>query len=386
MTTTKRFFLTLLSFFLIVVSVCPSFAYAAEDEVYYMDCSQPIPDDNSGYAEVLFERSNGNRYVRVFYWQYLSATNGAGTEDLLTYVDINYNGVDFGITFSGNPSDVFYGNLTIYDPSIDDLVHFNIVQDGSEDGVITFNRNYDDEIISFNLYGNYSLVFSSFTNSYLPAFSVVYGDSGLDINLLNEAISILNQLHADNVITQSELTDILTSLNDLSAQLSSDMDLLNSNVYNIAKNIVYITQQLNDFSDRMHADLLDIYTALDYIMVCVETYLPLIDQSLLDILYENISANEKLDRIIEILEMQGESNLTSPDTSEMDGYIDAENSLLDNSNVNVSDVVQVEVNQNALTVIWDLVEKFLNSHGKVFGMVLTVLSLGLVAMVLGRKV
>ena len=79
-------------------------------------------------------------------------------------------------------------------------------------------------------------------------------------------------------------------------------------------------------------------------------------------------------------------NLTSPDTSNMDGYIDTENSLLDNSNVDLSDVVKVEVNQNALTVIWDLVQGVFDQSGKVFGMVLTVLSLGLVAMVLGRKV
>ena len=141
-----------------------------------------------------------------------------------------------------------------------------------------------------------------------------------------------------------DIKAVLSEMNIVLANIDSEVELINSRVYSIMSYIRRdIVPDVEEIRERLNA--------------------------ILDLLNQNVS-----------------NNLTSPDTSDLDGYLDAENSLLNNSNVDVSDVVKVEVNQNALTVIWDLVQGVFDQSGKVFGMVLTVLSLGLVAMVLGRKV
>lgn len=387
MTATKRFLLSLLSFSFLVVSVCPFFAYAAES--YYVPFSQPQVTENSGYIEVLFEQSDGDRYIRVFQWQ---TTVGSDWTELdlpvPLFLTVNSNGF-IKFQFEANPESVFYSVITIYDPYYDTDVHFNVWQNLSSEGIVTRSLDYDDDIVSFNIYGSYAQFSSDLTNSYLPAFTVSYGDD-TSLSDVMESLAVINanllQLHNDNVITQEELISISSKLNELYTLLSNDLGYIKTYIYEISDSLLYIINQLNAFSDRMHKDITDVYAALEAILTLVRDYFPLIDEDLLMILDENIAMNEKLDRIIEILEMQGESVQTTVDSSNIDEAIDIENSLLDNSNVDVSDVINVEVNQNALTVIWDLVEKFLNSHGKVFGMVLTVLSLGLVAMILGRKV
>lgn len=383
MTTAKRILLSLLSFILIVVSVCPLFAFADEVPSYNIPFSQPQVTEDSGYIEVLFERpSDGYRYIRLFQWQTTVASDWTELDiPVPLFLTINKNGY-IQFKFEANPESIYYSVISIYDSRLQTDGHFNVWQNLSDEGIVNRYLDYDDNVVSFNIYGSYAQLSSNMTDSYLPKFTVTYGSDTSMTDIFNRLVDIsekLLQLHNDNVLLRSDLEYISGQLNSFYEQMKSDFDLANKNIYNIANYLYTIISQLNAFSDRIHSDLISVYTALDFLLQDFRSIMPYyewIDQDLLEI----------LDRLDRLLEMQGNVEQTTVDNSNIDNALDIENSLLDNSNVDVSDVVNVEVNQNALTVIWDLVEKFLNSNGKVFGMVLTVLSLGLVAMILGRKV
>lgn len=380
MTTTKKVLLIFLSFTLIVVSVCPSFAFAAQ--TCYIPFSQPQLTDNSGYIEVLFEEADGDRYIRLFQWQTTVASDWTELDlPVPLFLTINRNGY-IQFQFEANPESIYYSVITIYDPYYDSEVHFNVWQNLSDEGKVNRYLDYDDNIVSFNIYGSYAKLSSNMTNSHMPAFNVTYGSDTTMTDIFNKLVDIsekLLQLHNDNVLLRGDLEYISQQLNSFYEKVSSDFDLANHNLSNIVLRLERIIEQLDAFSDRVHSDLISVYTVLDFLLQDFRSIMPYYEWIDMDLL-------EIIDRLDRLLEMQGNVEQTTVDNSNIDNALDIENSLLDNSNVDVSDVVNVEVNQNAMTVIWELVEKFLNSHGKVFGMVLTVLSLGLVAMVLGRKV
>lgn len=398
MKASRRIFLSFLCFILVVVSVCP-FASAAES--YNIPFSQPQVADGSGYMEVLFESSGGSRYVRLFQWQTTPSTQMIGTEKILTNVTVNSNGL-VNIEFD-YPESTFYAVVSIYDGRWSDSGYFEIWQDVSVGSEIAFNLDYDDNIISFNIYGNYTNLTSNLVSGYLPKFTVTYGDdtSLSDVSSsLTEINNTLVQIHNDNLATLDEISAIQDGLTRYLELLHQDFGVIEDSLTEANVWLDFISDQLNDFSDRIHNDLSNILTGINQVNAKLEEVKTKLDSisnylrlqwMLMDKYYAQYKthlANIQyyISQIKDALLDGPDSNLTSPDTSNMDGYIDTENSLLDNSNVDVSDVVQVEVNQNALSFIWSLVQKIFDSNGKVFGMVLTVLSLGLVAMVLGRKV
>lgn len=356
--------------------------------------------------EVLFERSSGSRYVRLFQWQTPTATDWTELDlPIPLFLTINKNGfIEF--KFESAPEAIFYSVITIVDPSLSDL-HFNVWQNLSDEGKVTRSLDYDDNIVSFNIYGSYAQLTSDMINTYIPEFSVTYGDdtSLSDVSsTLTEINNNLLQLHSDNLIFKEDVEYIQSQLTQYFELLHSDNVSINNSIMDAIVWLDFISDQLNDFSDRVHTDLeasrlllVDIKSVLsemNIVLANIDSTTSTINQRVYAI-YQNLQRHiipdleevrANIKSILNLLNQSVSNNLTSPDTSDMDGYIDTENSLLDNSNVNVSDVVQVEVNQNALTFIWSLVQQIFDSNGKVFGMVLTVLSLGLVAMVLGRKV
>ena len=370
----------------------PFSAYASDDvATFNFPFSQPQVTDYSGYMEVLFESSGGSRYVRLFQWQTTPSSQMIGTEKILTNVTVNSNGL-VNIKFD-YPESTFYAVVSIYNGQWAGSGYFEIWQDVSVGSEIAFNLDYDDNIVSFNIYGSYTNLTSDLVPSYLPKFSVTYGDdtSLSDVtSKLTEINNNLLQLHSDNVLLDSELKTMIQQLNDLTSSVGTH--LTQANWW-----LNYISDQINAFADRVDEDTEYIKAALKNIMDSVKKYLPTLDTNLnwlkqyvqytFSVEFSQFK-NDTLNFLYQFYLMltdKPKNNLESPDTSHMDGYIDSENELLQND-VDMNEVVKVEVNQNALTVIWDLVQGVFDQSGKVFGMVLTVLSLGLVAMVLGRKV
>lgn len=135
--------------------------------------------------------------------------------------------------------------------------------------------------------------------------------------------------------------------------------------------------------DKTNEYLRDIYLLLETYLVEMRGWLEELYWIELDSNGKLYEIKDTLDAILQILQQKTDTEFTTVNQDEFNSFYDVENSLL-NPDVDVSDVMKVEVNQNALTVIWDLVERGLQSHGKVFGMVLTILALGIVALILGR--
>lgn len=398
-----KFFVSFSFVFLLSFVACP-FAFASE--AYNIPFSQPQVVDGSGYIEVLFERANGSRYVRLFQWQTPTATDWTELDlPIPLFLTINRNGfIEF--KFDSAPEAVFYSVITIVDPSLSNS-YFDVWQNLSNEGKVTRSLDYDDNIVSFNIYGSYAKLTSNMVGAYIPKFTVTYGDD-TSLSDVSSALTQINnnllQLHNDNLIFKEDVEYIQSQLTDYFELLHSDNISINNSIIDIIAWLEFIKNQLNDFSDRVHTDLeasrlllvdiKSILSEMNIVLANIDTTTTNINTrlySLYNLLNRNVvpdlrDVRNNVRDILDLLNQTVTNNLTSPDTSNMDGYIDTENSLLDNSNVDVSDVVQVEVNQNALTFIWSLVQQIFDSNGKVFGMVLTVLSLGLVAMVLGRKV
>ncbi len=93
----------------------------------------------------------------------------------------------------------------------------------------------------------------------------------------------------------------------------------------------------------------------------------------------------RLDSIFRILQKKGEVEQTTVDTSKLDQFADVEQSLLNNEEANsaIGDM-NISIDGQAYSFIWDLVTKILNSHPEVFGLVITILTLGFIALLLNR--
>lgn len=93
----------------------------------------------------------------------------------------------------------------------------------------------------------------------------------------------------------------------------------------------------------------------------------------------------RLDNIYRLLNKQGEVEQTTVDTSKLDEFADVEQSLLNNDEAEsaIGDM-DVSIDGQAYSFIWDLVTRILNSHPEVFGLVITVLTLGFLALILNR--
>ncbi len=397
----KKLLLCCLSVVLILVSMCPISAYA--NSLAFFPCSEPAVTDYSGYVAV---QNTGASFIVQYTCipvEYLEG--GVGSAPLFVVTGVDGWSIDFNII--GDPNTVYRFAFSILHSSgeIQGINSFDV--HGSATSYFAFNSSYT--ITGLDFHGNWDYSWLAPSDG-IDTFEYFFAQDKYDyvfllsmVNALQgiydqdtEQLEKIKQIYTSSTNIESILNQLLTAYSDDLAQIVADNKaILEAMKQQLLDNdeIIAKLNSLIDIHNKVLTELNNISKDVDDInyrlFEMFEQWNPLFWEfyGYLDAIWLSVDDVEsKLDRIIELLSEEGESDLTKPDTSEMDGYIDAENSLLDNSNVNVSDVVQVEVNQNALTVIWELVEKVLNSHAKIFGAVLTVLSLGIVCMVLGRKV
>lgn len=210
------------------------------------------------------------------------------------------------------------------------------------------------------------------------------GDDSNYYNQLQEIITNLSTLHSDNLDLINKFVSVINALSTLH----------NDNVEQTSKLAELIKLLIENNSDNEHmllklADLLADTNSLvditDSILTYCKIYLPNIEEVLWYIDNELFTVIEKLDKIIDLLQPDTEVNVSTLDPSNFNEYNKAEQSLLDNSNVDVSGALNVEIDQNALLFIWPLAERVLNTHPQVIGLVFTMLSISLVALILGRR-
>lgn len=350
----KKICLTVVVAVCMFASMCPTFAYAADDyKIFDIPMNVPLVDDSHSYIEFLIKQKDKEFYMSYVYYynlsfffnnseeaavlptddiilQFFTVTDSSATLTI-RFVDIRYSCfMGLGVMNSSGThyydSDYFY-----YDSSGSDYSYS-----------ISFGDDW--EIVGYHLNGDFFRVTDSLTSSI--EFSNVYADDIPIYQTMLELISQIAILHSDN-------TEALNKLDLILSRCTSIQEILNSIYY--------------DFSDlffMLDDELLSILDAVDELEGNTDEIEGLLQQ------------------ILDALNVKGESQFSEVDRSELDQYYEAESKLM--TRVDVSGAMNIDINQNALTFCWNTVETFLNSNGKILTAVFVVLSIGLIAMFLGR--
>lgn len=376
----KKIAFCILTVSLILFStVLPAFAVDISDTyTYSFPWAQPSADENHYYVELLVQNSSG--WTSVVGLQFICVpfvedNSDVITENLRVSFSVDPDGIA-EFTF-GSPSDgdTYLVRQVEYwaSGSIAYKAPFAVNQSSTGIVTITWDRSSLYDIIGFHAYGDFYQINNYFTSSSAQTqFTCLYAEDASIYNELLQVNDVLAQLAQYDETIVDRLNSILSEVTDISDAADDIVSLLGDVLLDL-DTLITNTDELEYWLNSIYGVLYDSY----FLLVTI-------DENLLYSYWELESINEKLQTIIDILNSKGESEYSEVDTSNVDDYYNAENSLLDNSNVDVSNVVNVEVDQSALTVIWDLVEETLNTHPQVFGMVLTILSLGIIALILGR--
>lgn len=376
----------MVSVFVILVSMCPISASAAPDTYYFKSYSKPSVNDYSGYVELLYEDvSSGSRWVTVLSWYFTPISHSSDsdfTDRPLLHIVRNQSQFRLGI----ESAEGVYGNMcfTQFDENTNITLSNYTVYDNEAVFYhnVTYGTNY--KLIGMHYYGDFVSVDDSSGLSD-SEFYVTYAEDSVFAYGLNQVISALYSLIdiTDSDAYKTQLDSIISNLNSFEGSFDEFVSYYNTQMTEILR----LTNSVLDKLDTLieNTDDVEIYLENTYYLLDeMRTYL-------FDIWFEQYThtselqaVNQKLQTIIEILQSKGESDLTQPDTSNLDGYYDIENSLLDDSNVDPSQVLNIELNQNALSAIWNLVDRVLNVNPKVFGSVIIILALGILALILGR--
>lgn len=415
----------MVSVLVILVSMCPISAFAVST-VYAMPFSQPTVTPYSGYIECLWKSSSSSSYfVSVHTWNYTPLNNDDRvSDDNFPAISLTRNSSSLKLTLSR-----YYDNSGRYsfsDMTSQDFVYYSsLVNDAypTRETLFSFSGY---SLAGVHIYGSYD-EFNDL-NSYSDAdFTVSYSSDSSTIHLLFELISsvdslatVLNdpdytqQLNSiitalNNIDYSDELYSIEQSLGDitdfnaglgqmLTANLSRLVTLGNNMLDELKKisgnteTIVSSLEVLSSCLDSMLDKLDDINQGLVDIFQFLETWIIDIDNWLSELYWIELDSNSKLyeikdtlDAILNLLNKYSDVTFPSRDNSDLSEYFDIEHSLLDDSNIDVSEVFgDVTLNSNALQVIFGTFDDILNVHPKIIGFVILILSLGLVALILGR--
>ena len=390
---TKVFF-CIISVLIVIVSMCPIPAFAAPDIYFPVASDKPVVNDYSGYVELLYEiKNSGQQFVVVLGWTFTPRLNTSNDfyivndKPILTIVR-NESQFRLGISTASGCSG-YMSFITTYDVASGSDVYFGVMEIPDDEATYYYN---------FTLGSNYKLVgmhyYGDFQNLQIgnaldnDEFYVVYGSDVVVTYGLNQLISGMYALiEATGQETyKDELDSIISSLNSIDSSVDGfreEYNLHYTQMLSWFRHFLTNLESLVENTDELEGKLDDLYSILENIYFSVfniEMWMPDIVMLLGDI-------DSKLLNIIQLLSVKSDipdEKLTQPDNSDMDNYYEIENGLINGDSADVGNAVNVQINQNAMTVIWNLVERALNSHSKIIGMVLTILSLGIIALILGR--
>lgn len=89
-------------------------------------------------------------------------------------------------------------------------------------------------------------------------------------------------------------------------------------------------------------------------------------------------------KLDDILNIEGNSDLSNLDDSKVNNAIQDESDLL-NKDTEIDTALDVEYNSQGIGVIWDIIDRFVTGNPKVFALVITMLSLGVICLILNRR-
>lgn len=94
--------------------------------------------------------------------------------------------------------------------------------------------------------------------------------------------------------------------------------------------------------------------------------------------------NKNTEAILNAITGGALKNDTPLDDNELQDYEDAENNLLDEDSLSSINDITINIDSNSNEFVWSLITRMLNTHSLVFGLYITLLSLGLIKLVLNR--
>lgn len=350
----SKFKKLLLIFPVILVLLIPytSFSVSAiKDFVFAV--SEPPVDSYHGYIVIPYYNSQLNHYqASMLYWVItptVKTDNDTAPVVTLDYQPENYR---FQLQFMTAQSDVSY-TVAVYNT-------VGVLANSTSTGGNTYCSGV--KVISY---------------SSSPTFSTSFGPSILFYNPIFQGVTFLDQ----DDFAPSSLGSASIIWGDDSA-IYEELYNVNNKLFDLINSLDFTNEQLEQIYDLLSEYLNNIY---------------LIDRSIEDTLtwfydeffwwsYE-VQGNQE--RIIELLEnlVEGTEEFTESSTlsDEQNELNRVENELLNNESASsAQEDIKIEVNGNAMSYIWDLITQFLNSNSKIMGMVITILSLGIIALILNR--
>lgn len=308
---------------------------ASAVDSYHMPINEPTCGDNQGYILLLVENiSSGVRSVHCLSWS-MCYINVDSSEPLNS-AEMNITvGSDNTIKFTAlafADGDISVGFCRSLNGTSKRTIYWS---DSSSSGLLSYTYSIGSsyKCIGFQVYGNSSVLSHPFGSSNNIPFYVTWGSDMEQVQKLTEIIAELY------VLAENDET-IISQLNELLGHAQTAEELLTS-----IKTYLYVNNSQND------------------------------------------TIISRLTEILKILRGSGESTFEEPSTESISDYNKAEDELVSGAE-DTSDIEQqiedFEIDADSSSLIWSIIQGYLSQNELVFGLVIGILCLGIIALILNR--
>lgn len=379
---------SILSAIVILIASFSLFSFADTGSVYTMPLNQPPSDPGRGYMEYLVKAPDGTVTPVSLFWNIFPTDS---SDSLFNYaVDLEFvnartlrlfpkrvNSTSFSFSFHyaavyGNGTSNFY--VKSFTPTGDRYLDITLATGYSFTGYHAYGNIIDVNVASGLTFNN--------------KFSFLYAEDAPEYeNLLllhQDLISIKSALQNSSGDTAVSLLDsidaILNVLDDDIRSIKNATNTINQNVLFILQNIDDVEEELREISgyvDGIEAYLSTIIDSTDDLEGNTQQIIDLLEQ-LLD-MYEGGDQPEPPPPV--------DSDNAQDQMNQMDDFVDGENSQNIQADIDSafdSNSINQGLDTNTSGFLWDILQRILNDSPEVFGMLFSLLSYGLISLLLGR--
>lgn len=382
--------ISLLSAIVILVASFSLLSFADTGTVYTMPLNQPPTDPGRGYLEYLVKPSSGSLTPVSLFWNIFPTDPD---ESLFNFaVDVEFvdsrtlrlypkqvNSSSFNFSFHYA---AVYGNGTsnFYVKSFANL--------SADSRYVEIKLASGYSFTGYHAYGSIIDVSIASGLSFNNKFSFLYAENAPEYeNLL--------LLHQDLVAIKSALQNSSgDTVVSLLKSIDNILDVLDQNVVDIEnatrtinQNVLFILQNIDDVEDELRK--------ISGYVDGIEAYLSTLISNTDDL---EVNTQEIIDLLNELLNMyQGgekpeppppvDSEDAEDQMGQMDDFVAGENSQntqVELDNVFDSDNLNQGLDTNTSGFLWDVLQRILDGSPEVMGMLISLLSYGLISLLLGR--
>ena len=269
---------------------------------------------------------------------------------------LSYNGVSRIYTVLGNNSEIAYGKGA----------YVGTVWNGANSPVWYIN-NYNN--IPLFISYNARVVFWENDNARSVNNATIAGTLSMSIvpytvdDLTDEIYETLTSIYATDTQMLTYLKNIYSSVDTVETKLQ--------NLYNIANSQLSYLKEIDTNTDELESLMAVCNSLLEDIKTELE---------------EQTTWLEKIyNAIIEFLGIEGEDSVEEMPDDDMNNMLEVEDELLGNASADdLANDLSVSIDTDSSNFIWDIINDLVTSNSAVFGGFISVLSLGVVALILGR--